>query len=137
MNPIAVSCAIIEHDGKVLAAQRGEFMQHPGRWEFPGGKQEEGETAEECLSREIQEELGINITIKKALPAVEHHYPEKIIVLSPFTCTYNGSDIKLHEHQSIEWLLPEELLSLHWAEADVKVCKYYVKEYLPGSTGKV
>jgi 8-oxo-dGTP diphosphatase len=132
LSPIPVSCAIIEHQGKVLAAQRGERMSHPGRWEFPGGKLEEGETAADCLKREIREEMGIDIQIHQGLPSVEFHYPDKVIELFPFICTYDGSDITLHEHNNIQWLLPEELLSLHWAEADIKVCEYYVKVYLPG-----
>lgn len=63
MNPIQVTCAIIQSDGKILAVQRSEAMSLPLKWEFPGGKIDLGETAEKCLLREIKEELNIDIAL--------------------------------------------------------------------------
>lgn len=131
-NPhsIQVSCAIIECNGKILAAQRAPHTSNAGKWEFPGGKMEEGETPPECLHREIKEELDITITILASLPVVTHPYPDKTISLHPFVCSYNGEKVTAAEHQNIIWLKPDEIPQLSWSEADVKVWDYYLREYL-------
>ncbi|WP_332914414.1 (deoxy)nucleoside triphosphate pyrophosphohydrolase [Algoriphagus boritolerans] len=86
--------------GKVLAAKRSESMDLPGKWEFPGGKIEGGESPEECLIREIQEELAVRIKIIQALSPVEFSYtPGKIIRLIPFTATLESFDFHLLEHE--------------------------------------
>lgn len=100
MKTIPVTCAIIFHRGKVLAAKRSESMDLPGKWEFPGGKIEGGESPEECLIREIQEELAVRIKIIQALSPVEFSYtPGKIIRLIPFTATLESFDFHLLEHE--------------------------------------
>ena len=82
---IEVTCAIIEHNNKVLITQRSAKMALPLKWEFPGGKIEKNETAEACLIREILEELDVNIKITKQLKSNTHEYSEtKIIKLIPF-----------------------------------------------------
>ncbi|TVQ17074.1 MAG: (deoxy)nucleoside triphosphate pyrophosphohydrolase [Bacteroidetes bacterium] len=129
-SPIHVSCAIIECNGQVLAAQRGQHTSNAGKWEFPGGKIEKGETSETCLRREILEELAIGITITASLPAFTHHYPDRTICLHPFVCSYNGAPVIAGEHQKIVWLAPEEIPKLNWSEADIKVWEYYLQEYL-------
>ena len=78
---IQVTCAIIEQDGFVLAAQRSATMRLPFKWEFPGGKIQSGETPEECLHREIDEELGVEIAICKYLPLATHNYPSITVTL--------------------------------------------------------
>lgn len=81
---IKVTCAIIEMDGKVLCAQRSENMSLPLKWEFPGGKLEEGESFKDGLAREIQEELGIQIKVLEVLPDNVHSYSNnKIVRLTP------------------------------------------------------
>lgn len=129
--PIHVSCAIIEHLGRVLVAQRMPGGSHGGLWEFPGGKIEAGETPCQCLRREILEELSIPITIKDTLSPISHVYPDKTIVLHPFVCQYPGIPVSLNSHQQICWELPQRLYLLNWSQADVKVWQYYVKNYLP------
>ncbi len=126
---IQVSCAIIEHKGRILAAQRGKHTHNAGKWEFPGGKIEEGESPRDCLHREIREELAIAISLIAPLPVVTHHYPDKIICLHPFVCQYDGSEISPGEHQHILWLQPEEIAQLNWSEADIKVWEHYLQEY--------
>jgi mutator protein MutT len=74
-NHIHVSCAIIEHDGLVLAARRGLFMRLPLKWEFPGGKIDPKEDPRTCLLREIREELDMAVAIHTALIPVSHRYP--------------------------------------------------------------
>ncbi len=123
---IEVSCAIIEKDGLVLAAQRSERMSLPLKWEFPGGKIEPGESPEECLRRELLEEMGVSVTVGKSLPASTHHYPKVTVTLFPFVCTIVSGEIVLDEHAAIDWLPPEKLHTLDWAEADVPVIESYL-----------
>jgi 8-oxo-dGTP diphosphatase len=124
---IEVTCAIIEHNNKVLVTQRSEKMALPLKWEFPGGKIEKDESAEACLIREILEELNINIKIKKQLNNNNNQYSEtKIIKLIPFICELLSGDIKLTEHANFLWLSKNELVNLDWAEADVPILNEYL-----------
>ena len=125
MKHIHVTCAIIERDGLVLAAQRSATMSMPLKWEFPGGKIHEGETPEECLRRELVEELGIQVAVGKSLPASTHHYPAFTVTLYPYVCTITAGEIVIHEHETIVWLPLDELHSLDWAEADLPVIEVY------------
>lgn len=125
-----VTCAIIEKDGKVLCAQRSEHMNHPLKWEFPGGKKEENESFEACLKREIKEELNIEIEILEQLPSFPYYYTEAFgIELFPFRCEAVTTKISLFEHKEIKWLDLEELPGLDWVEADVSVVEYYFENY--------
>jgi len=124
---IDVSCAIIEKEGLILAAQRGEKMHMPLKWEFPGGKVEPHENAASCLQREIREELGVEICILTALPPSEWTYPDFTITLYPFVCRLNGGLLRLAEHKSVCWMTPEKLPTLDWAEADVPVLQNYFR----------
>lgn len=123
---IEVSCAIIEADGLVLVAQRGEAMSMPLKWEFPGGKIHDGESPQECLRRELMEELSIEVTVLRPLPPAIHDYPGFSITLFPFICKIVSGEITLHEHSAVRWLLPEELHSVEWAEADIPVVSDYL-----------
>ena len=128
MKHIHVACSIIENDGKVLAAQRSSAMSLPLKWEFPGGKIDPGESAEECLQRELVEEMGICVRVLKHLPHSTHHYPEFAITLYPFVCSIESGDIILHEHATAAWMAPDELHTLDWAEADLPVIQSYLAE---------
>lgn len=119
---IDVACAIIFNDKEeILATQRSEMMKLPLKWEFPGGKIETDETAEECLIREIKEELSINISIIKALTPITHQYDDFNIRLFPFICKIASGEIQLAEHANHLWLLRERLFELDWAEADLPI----------------
>ena len=120
-----VACALIEQDGRVLAAQRSPAMSMPLKWEFPGGKVHEGESAEACLKREVREELGIDVAVGHPLTVVTHHYPALTVTLYPFRCSILSGMITLHEHAAIAWLMPEELHALDWADADRPVLDEY------------
>ena len=127
MRKTSVTCAIIESNQKVLVTQRSEKMKLPLKWEFPGGKVEKGETDEDCLIREIYEELNINIVIKKKLKSNTHKYSEnKAIKLIPFICELTGGEIKLTEHANFLWLSNSELVNLDWAEADIPILNEYL-----------
>lgn len=126
-NHLHVTCAIIEQDGGVLAAQRSRFMAMPLKWEFPGGKIKPGETPEFCLCREISEELAIQVAVHHALAEKTHAYPEFTITLYPFVCTIISGTITLREHAAVIWLPREDLASLDWAEADRPVLETYLQ----------
>jgi 8-oxo-dGTP diphosphatase len=128
LKHIHVTCAIIERDGLVLAAQRNALSSMPLKWEFPGGKIERGETAEECLRRELVEEFGVQTRIQRSLPASTYAYPAFTITLYPFVCAIESGDLMLREHAAVTWLPPHQLFSLDWAEADVPVLKSYIAE---------
>lgn len=128
---LQVTCAIICRDARVLAVQRAADNPHrPLRWEFPGGKIEEGESADACIIREIFEELQVEIQILKALPSVTYGYPELSIQLIPFlTCILTGEPI-LVEHSAVRWLPPARLLELDWSEADRVIVEYIMEDPL-------
>jgi 8-oxo-dGTP diphosphatase len=128
VNPphIHVACAIIERDGLVLAAQRSAAMSLPLKWEFPGGKLDPGESPEECLHRELLEEMAVGISIGRALATHTHHYSAFTVTLYPFVCTIQSGAITLHEHAAISWLSPDLLPELDWAEADLPVIESYL-----------
>jgi len=125
---IYVACAIIEQDGLVLAAQRSAVMSLPLKWEFPGGKIEQGELPEECLRRELVEEMSVNIFVGKPLPPTTYKYESFEVTLYPHICSIVSGEITLHEHSAIAWLPPEKLHTLDWAEADLPVIQSYIAE---------
>lgn len=130
MSAIQVTCGIILKNGKVLAAQRSEKMNLPLKWEFPGGKLQNGESEKDCLKREILEELNISIHILYKLHPVEHDYGNFQIELIPFVAAYAGGTLQLHEHRQAEWYTNNELLTLNWAPADIPI----LNEFLSMST---
>lgn len=121
MIVIPVTCALIFHQGKILAAQRSLSMDLPGKWEFPGGKVEEEEDPQSCLIREIKEELAVDIEIVEALSPSKYAYPSKSIELIPFTAIWKSGEIQLSEHEQVIWLNKKDLLSVDWAEADLPI----------------
>lgn len=125
---IDVSCAIISNeDGDVLVTQRSAIMRLPLKWEFPGGKVEQGERAEECLIREIREELNVTIQLQKRMEAVVHDYGHQQVRLIPFQAVITaGGMIQLTEHAAYAWLKVDELAGLDWAEADLPVLRDYL-----------
>lgn len=127
MKHIQVACAIIEYKGKVLAVQRSERMSLPLKWEFPGGKIKNGESPEECVRRELLEELEMEVDACRPLPQETHHYPEFSVTLIPFICACSSDSATLHEHKAIAWLPPEHLHTVDWAEADFPVIDKYLE----------
>jgi 8-oxo-dGTP diphosphatase len=125
---IHVTCGIIEQDGLVLAAQRSAVMSMPLKWEFPGGKIKSGESLEDCLHRELVEELSVEIVISQPLPPTTYEYPSCTVSLYPFICSIAAGEIKLNEHAAVTWLLPGELYVLDWAEADLPVLAIYCQQ---------
>jgi 8-oxo-dGTP diphosphatase len=129
-NPILVNCALLFQDGKVLAARRSQQMDLPLLWEFPGGKVEVGESEKNCLTREIQEELGIGIEVFDRLGNFDCAYSdEKLIRLIPFLAMKKSGEINLLEHSQIIWLARFELQQLEWAPADLPIVEYLERNW--------
>jgi 8-oxo-dGTP diphosphatase len=114
---VKVTAAIIEKDGRILIGKRklGHFA---GRWEFPGGKLEPGETPEACLIRELREELGIEARIVKPFLSTKHIYRHMPIELITYSAEVLSGDYSLHDHTEIRWVLPGELGEYDFPEAD-------------------
>ena len=102
-------------------------MSIPNRWEFPGGKIEENETAEYCILREIKEELNLEIEIITRLESKKFDYPSFSINLIPFISKYLSGIINLNEHKHYKWLTKEELIQLDWAPADIPILQEFLK----------
>lgn len=115
---LRVTCAIIRLNGKVFAALRPEGKSLAGHWEFPGGKLEPGESLFDCIAREMEEELGMRVTPKQALPHVFHDYDNFQIELHPVLCDVSSSDFELREHDDAGWFSIDGLSALTWAPAD-------------------
>lgn len=125
---IQVVCAIILKEDKILICQRSAEMKLPLKWEFPGGKIEIGETYEESLIREIDEELGLNIKVNQALTPVKHHYPDFSIELIPFMAEIIDGQLKPTEHQTVKWVNSEELNQYGWATADIPIVEELIQK---------
>ncbi|MHB8057289.1 MAG: (deoxy)nucleoside triphosphate pyrophosphohydrolase [Desulfuromonadaceae bacterium] len=135
MRHLHVACAIIEQEGKVLAAQRSASMTLPLKWEFPGGKIEADESPEECLIRELMEELGVTVLIGDALPLATHGYTNFTVTLYPFTCRLTGGVITMHEHHALQWIEPQRMQELDWAAADLPVLHSYMTRAVAAGSG--
>jgi 8-oxo-dGTP diphosphatase len=118
---LRVACAIIIQNNKVLAVQRGPEMKMAGKWEFPGGKLEPGETASQCIVREILEELAMNIQVEEEWPSTIHQYNDFQIELIPLRCETDQTSPILKEHQDFQWLDSESLFWVDWADADIPI----------------
>ena len=120
MKSIDVVAAIICHDGSVLATQRG-YGDFAGGWEFPGGKVEAGETPEEALVREIEEELDTEIGVDSLLTVVDHDYKTFHLHMYCFLSHIERGHPRLLEHSAAKWLDSETIDSVEWLPADVRV----------------
>lgn len=119
---VEVVAAIIFRDGELFATQRG-YGEWKDWWEFPGGKIEQGETAEEALKREIREELSTEINVDSYLCTVEYDYPKFHLVMHCYMCSLLTDSLHLNEHEAARWLDNDELDSVKWLPADVEVIK--------------
>ena len=128
MKTVRVVAAIIIHEDKIFATQRG-YGEFKDGWEFPGGKIEPGETPQEALVREIKEELDIEIEVKDFLETVEYDYPEFHLSMDCFFCTIRSGELVLKEHEAAKWLTAEKLESVEWLPADKGLIEG-IREYL-------
>ena len=118
---LVVACALIDSDGRVLIAQRPAGKQMAGLWEFPGGKLEAGERPEDCLIREMREELGITVREPCLAPFTfaSHSYTDFHLLMPLYLCRrWEGAPTAL-EHAAIKWVRPRELTQYPMPDADM------------------
>lgn len=125
---INVTGAVLTNGDKVLAARRGPGKALAGFWEFPGGKIEAGETPEQSLARELEEELLCRATVGEFVTTTEHEYDFGIVILSTYFCTLLEGEPQLTEHEEIRWVPANELKDLEWAPADIPAVNLIVEK---------
>ncbi|MBN1831452.1 MAG: 8-oxo-dGTP diphosphatase MutT [Deltaproteobacteria bacterium] len=118
-----VAAGLLRRDCRVLVTKRPEGKHLAGFWEFPGGKQERGETLEACLEREMKEELGIEVQVGKHLYTVHHEYEDRRVSLHLFLCIDLGGDPKPLDSQEIKWVSHEDLPQYQFSPPDLKILK--------------
>lgn len=132
---IDVCCAIIRNvENEILVVQNGEQDDHAFKWEFPGGKRKKGESGEECIIREIREELFMDIVICGSLDPVVYDYGHKKIRLFPFICDTLDELPVLTEHIDFRWCMEEELGTIDFSGADLHVLKQYTGDICGSSS---
>ncbi|MCR4742676.1 MAG: (deoxy)nucleoside triphosphate pyrophosphohydrolase [Treponema sp.] len=126
MKHITVSGAIIlrtnsnTHKKEIFATQRG-YGDYKDGWELPGGKLEEGESPEECIVREIREELNTQVRAEKILGVIDYDYPTFHLTMHCILCTIVSGQLTLLEHEAARWLAKENLRSVDWLPADLLI----------------
>lgn len=118
----------------VLVCQRKDDDTLGGYWEFPGGKCEDGETMEQCLARELREEIDVVATPLRRLSVIEHEYPDVIVRLHPFVCRHEHGEPRLLECQAARWITPTELRSYRFPPANEQLIEDVIA-LLSASTG--
>ena len=122
-----IAAGIILHNGKVLLGQRKKGKDLEFKWELPGGKLEEGETLEQCLCRELIEELALEIEVKELFMKSEHLYDFGGFVLNTFIAECKDPNIKkVCEHEQYAWVEPKDLLNYDLAPADIPIAEAYI-----------
>jgi 8-oxo-dGTP diphosphatase len=116
-----VTAAILEKDGRILIARRGPGGALAGKWEFPGGKLEEGETPEQCLQRELREELGIESEVGEVVASSVFHYAHGSIDLVAYRVHHVSGAFVPSVHDAIEWVAAVDLSNYDFAPADVPI----------------
>jgi len=123
-----VTAAVLQRDGQVLLARRPSKGLLGGMWEFPGGKVEAGETLEDCLKREIREELGIAIRVGAPFGIYSHAYSHFRITLHAFLCAPDGSEPQALEAVELAWVAPDSLEAYPMGKVDRQIARRLVEE---------
>nr|WP_162249091.1 8-oxo-dGTP diphosphatase MutT [Mesorhizobium sp. Root157] len=126
---LVTACALIDTDGRVLIAQRPEGKQLAGLWEFPGGKVEKGETPEECLVRELREELGIETKIACLAPLTfaSHSYDDFHLLMPLYVCRRFTGIPQPKEAQTLKWVKPRQLRDYPMPPADAPLIPFLIE----------
>ena len=119
-----VTAAIIEYKGLFLIARRAHDQKLAGKWEFPGGKVEPGETLQECLKREITEELGVDAIVGEVLTESHYKYQHGEVLLVALKTELKSQEIRLTVHDEFQWLTPRQILDLDLAPADIPIANF-------------
>ena len=128
MKSIRVSAAVIHRDGKIFATQRG-YGEYKGKWEFPGGKREEGESGEEALYREIREELDSKVKIENLICTTDYDYPTFHLTMDVYLSTLIEGKLTLLEHEDAQWVSLDSIDDLDWLPADWSVIDEIKKHF--------
>ncbi len=119
---VQVAAALLFEAGKIFAAKRGDspypYVAH--KFEFPGGKIEEGERGEDAVARELKEELDLEVAVGGLYAKHTYEYPDFIITLSLYECEMRSA-FSLKEHESYAWIAPKDLKTEEWAPADADI----------------
>ena len=121
MPVIDVAAALVFRDGKLLITQRHAGAHLGGLWEFPGGKLEAGESFEQCLIREIREELGVEISVGELFEEISHDYPEKSVRLKFFICQLLSGEPQPLDCAGVKWVAKTELAGFEFPAADARL----------------
>jgi len=127
---VEVSAGLVFRGGKLLITQRHAGAHLGGLWEFPGGKREAHETFEECLARELREELGIEVEVGELLESLTHTYPEKTVMLKFFRCRWKQNEPRAIDCLDLKWVTAAELRDYEFPAADARLL-----QMLQGSPG--
>jgi mutator protein MutT len=122
-KPVDVAAALVFRNGKVLITRRPADSHLGGLWEFPGGKRKPDETFEQCLARELQEELGVKISVGELFETVSHRYAEKTVRLKFFVCRLPGGEPQPLGCAAIRWIGKAELDDFEFPAADARLLK--------------
>jgi mutator protein MutT len=118
---IEVAAGLVFRDGKLLISQRKENTHLAGLWEFPGGKRELNETFEQCLIRELREELGIEVTVGELIESLTHSYSEKTVHLKFFRCDWARCEPQALNCSAFRWVSRSELPTYSFPAADSRL----------------
>ena len=121
MSAIDVAAGLVFRDGKLLITQRHAEAHLGGLWEFPGGKREADETFEECLARELREELGVEVVVGELVESLTHVYPEKTVHLQFYRCRWQRHEPELLGCAAFEWVTVAELRNYEFPAADARL----------------
>lgn len=125
---LEVSAALLFHKGKLLITQRLSGAHLAGLWEFPGGKREQGETFEQCLQRELREELGIETSIHELIEDIVHEYPERTVQLKFFRCELTSGEPRPIHCAALAWVTRDELANYDFPAADARLLDHLRRE---------
>ena len=125
---LVAACALVDTDGRVLLAQRPEGKQLAGLWEFPGGKVERGETPEQCIIRELHEEIGIETEIPCLAPLTfaSHSYDDFHLLMPLFVCRRFRGIAQPREGQALKWVRPKQMRDYPMPPADAPLIPFLI-----------
>jgi 8-oxo-dGTP diphosphatase len=129
---IQVTAAILIRDDRILIAQRLPDDKLAGRWEFPGGKIEDNETARQCLVREMKEEFGIDVAVNEFFAENTHRYAAQTIRLLAYRVVWQGGDFVLNAHAAVRWVPLNRLGEFEFAPADKPFVQKLQTGAIPG-----
>ena len=130
MMKIVGTAIIVDKNKKILIGQRPEGKALPGLWEFPGGKLEDGETVEQCIIREIKEELNVCCKVGRFLLSVSKEYEHGDFKLMVYEATIQDMEhLKANVHQALCWVTPEDMKNYEFPPADVEIIEYLMRNF--------